>query len=316
MLTKNLIVICTISSCSTFGELRKSNEKPQSDSAAASIVVSKPGADLPTISSVDNNAWIQMREAKDNGQDRLNGLLATGTWREAAEEARRELEKTPGDGSLLTRLAAAHALGRNYEMAAYYGGLALKTNPANSDAMNLIGLRLMMASNNRRRDYEEAMSMFQKSLETDGTQVAAALNLGHLQLDLGDTQTAFESFSVAARRCDQCFDAAYGVGLASMRLARWDQAKVTFENILKQDKSKAAAQYQLAIVINRGFNDPNKASNIMQELVSDADGRFKNSGPIKSAANITLRRWLATDRSGRSSKDANQPSTDTSTGDD
>jgi tetratricopeptide (TPR) repeat protein len=303
LLTQNLV------GCSTLNDLRKSTNPESRGAPAASIVISKPGATTPIISSVDNATWIQLRDSKEAGKDRLNGLLATGAWQEATEEARRELEKSPGDVGALTALSAAYALGRNYEMAAYYGGVVLKTSPTNADAMNLVGLRLMMAATNRRTDFDEAIVMFKKALETDGTHVAAALNAGYLQLDLGDAPSAMESFTTAVRRCDNCFDAEYGLGLAAMRAGSWDQAKKTFEQALSRDKSRAAAQYQLAIVMHRGLNDPPKALSILQELVSDPDGRFKSGSAVKRAANITLRRWRASDRSGPIPEDITQPPT-------
>lgn len=296
-----------LAGCSTLNDLRKSNNAKADGSPAASIVISKPGASAPLVSSVDNATWIQLKESKEQSRDRLNGLMATGAWQDATEEARRELEKNPGDVGTLTALAAAYALGRNYEMAAYYGGVALKINPANADAMNLIGLRLMMTATNRRSDFDEAITMFKKALDNDGTHVAAALNAGYLQLDLGDASAAMESFTTAVRRCDNCFDAEYGLGLAAMRAGSWEQAKTTFEGALGRDKSRAAAQYQLAIVMHRGMNDRAKALGILQELVSDPDGRFKNAGAIKRAANITLRRWRASDRSGPIPEDIIQP---------
>jgi hypothetical protein len=94
-----------------------------------------------------------------------------------------------------------------------------------------------------------------------------------------------------------------------MRAGSWDQAKKTFEQALSRDKSRAAAQYQLAIVTHRGLNDRVKALNILQELVSDSDGRFKNASAVKRAANITLRRWRASDRSGPIPEDITQPPT-------
>ena len=296
-----------LTACSTLTNLRKTNKPEKNDSPASSIVISKPGATTPIISSLDGTSWIQLRDSEEHGRNRLNGLLATGSWREASDEARRELEKNPGDVGALTALAAAYALGRNYEMAAYYAGVVLKTTPTNSDALNLVGLRLMMAAGNRRSDFDEAIGMFKKALDSDGLQIAAALNAGYLQLDVGDAQAAMESFSTAIRRCDGCFDAEYGFGLSSMRAESWNQAKTSFENVLKRDKSRAAAQYQLAIVTYRGLNDPEKAIGILQDLVSDADGRFKNSGEVKRAANITLRRWRASDRSGPIPEDIIQP---------
>lgn len=303
------------SGCATLNELRKTKNSGANDSAASSIVISRPGDTTPMISSISDTTWIQLRESKDSGRDRLNGLLATGAWQEATEEARRQLEKNPGDPSLLTALAAAYALGRNYEMASYYADVVLKANPSNADALNIVGLRLMMASKNRRLDFDDALGMFKKAQDIDGSHVAAALNAGYLQLDLGDAQAALESFEIGMRRCGYCFDAEYGYGLAAMRSGNWDQAKKSFESTLSRDKTKAAAQFQLAIVMYSGLNDQKNAIAKLQEVVSDPDGRFKNSGAVKRAANVTLRRWRAGDRSGPIPEEITQPPTGRNSGD-
>ena len=302
-----LLGLSALSACSTLSELRKANTSARESSPLGSSVVIQAGASSPLLSTSDDKTWIQLSEVKEHGRDRMNGLLATGNWQQATEEARRELEKKPGDTGALTSLAAAYALGRNYEMAGYYANVVLKTQPSSSDALNIVGLRFMMAAGGRRSDFEQAIALFKQASEGDGTHVAAALNLGYLLLDLGDAAAASDSFSTAKLRCGRCFDAEYGYGLASMRSNQWAAAKTAFESSLQKDPSKAASQYQLALVMHRGFNDPAKGIKLLQDVVSDPDGRFKNAAAVKRAANITLRRWRASDRSGPEPQEAIQP---------
>ncbi len=301
------LIVVTTSSCSTLSGLRKPKDNQEAGAAVGTSVVSKPGAKSPTLSAVNEQKWIELSQSTQPGRDKLNGLLATGKWQDASEEARRELEKQPGDIGAMSALAAAQAMGRNYEMAGYYAGIILKSNPSHADALNLLGLRWMMGAGNRRQDLDEAISIFRKATESDGTHIAAALNMGYLQLDIGDSQGALESFSLAKTRCGQCFEAEYGAGLAAMRAANWPQAKTTFEGILGRDQSRAAAQYQLAMVMNRGFNDLNKSTDLLQNIVSDPDGRFKDSGAVKRAANIMLRRLRATDGSAPLPEETTEP---------
>jgi len=293
--------------CSTLSELKKKPDDSQITGLAGNGVIAKAGATHPIISPVDTKTWIEMSESKESGREKLNGLLATGKWQEAAEEARRGLEKQPGDQASMSALTAAYALGKNFEMAGYFATSVLKSEPSNADALNILGLRTMMRTGNRRTDYEDAIAFFKKAAENDGTHVASLFNMGSLQLDLGDAQSAMESFSMARGRCGQCFEADYGFGLAAMRAEQWPQAKSAFEDILARQNNRAAAQYQLAMVMNRGFNDNAKAISLLQNLVSDPDGRFKDSGNIKRAANITLRRWRASDRTAPIPEEANEP---------
>jgi tetratricopeptide (TPR) repeat protein len=295
-----LLLFVIIESCATKTatktDSRKMDDINSSSPASGELIVMQTGAKSPMISGSDVTHWIQLRDS-DNSRNRLYGMLATGNWVPAVDEARKELEKTPGDNSLLIALAAGFAGQRNYELSAYYSSQVLKSSPANSDAMNFIGLRIMTGSNNRRADFDQALTWFRKAADNDGTHIAALLNMGNLQLDLGDGAGAIESFSLASNRCGQCFAAQYGYGISSSRTGAWSQAKTAFENILSQDNSRAEAQYELAVVFKNGLNDPKRATTLLQDIVSDADGRFKHAGRVKSVANITLRRMKASDRS-------------------
>ena len=293
-----LTLMLTTQACTTpssKSESRVSNEPITTGPASGELIVMQTGAKEPMISGSDINQWIQLRDS-DNSRSRLYGMLATGNWAAATEEARKELEKTPGDNVLMIALASSFAGQRNYDMAAYYASHVLKSSPSNADAMNYIGLRVMTQSGNRRADYDDAIAWFLKASDNDGTHIAALLNMGHLQLNLGDASNALESFSLASNRCGQCFASQYGFGIAAGRTGAWSQAKTAFESILSRDKSRAEAQYELALVFKNGLNDPKRCVDLLQDIVSDPDGRFKHAGKVKTVANITLRRIKASDR--------------------
>lgn len=301
--SKKLILATTITlaSCATKGSLKSGDNDKDSlagQSGRGELVMIQSGGKSPIISSSGENHWTQLRQADESSMGKLNGLLATGDWQAAITEARKQIELQPGDEGIMTVLGAAFAAGRNYEMAGYYGSQALKSNPSNADAMNLVGLRVMMSSENRRGDFDDAIAWFRKATEADGTNVAAPLNMGYLQLDLGDAQGALESFSIASNRCGDCFEGRYGYGVAASRSAAWNNAKTAFEGIISKEPSRAEAIYQLAMVYKNGLNNNNEAVKLLQSIVSDADGRFKDAGEVKRVANVTLRRLRANDRSG------------------
>ncbi len=294
-----LILTLATTACTTPSAQRTAKVKDESSlegPASGELIVMQTGATAPMISGSDMNHWIQLRDSEDS-RHRLYGMLATGNWASATEEARKELEKYPGDNLLLIALASGFAGQRNYDMAAYYASQVLKSSPSNADAMNYLGLRAMAQSGNRRADYDDAITLFRKAADSDGTHIAALLNMGHLQLNLGDAGSAIESFSLASNRCGQCFASQYGFGIASSRNGAWSQAKTSFESILSRDKSRAEAQYELALVFKNGLNDIKRCVDLLQEIVSDPDGRFKHAGRVKTVANITLRRIKASDRS-------------------
>ena len=305
-----MIASLTVISCSSKNPIKQimsSSEPVSASGTPGEMVVIQSGGRSPIISTSDAKRWIQLSESEGSSAGKLYGLIATGEWQSAIQEARRNLEINPGDENFMTILGAAFASGRNYEMAGYYGSLVLNTNSQNSDAMNLVGLRIMMASENRRGDFDDAIAWFRKAADSDSTHVAGLLNMGYLQLDLGDARGAGESFALASNRCNRCFDSQYGYGVASSRSMSWANAKNAFEGVLSNNPSRAEAQYQLALVYKNGLNNQNEAIKLLQEIVSDADGRFKNASEVKRVANITLRRLKAGDRSGPIPEEGTMP---------
>jgi tetratricopeptide (TPR) repeat protein len=265
-------------------------------STGESIVV-QAGAKEPLLSKSGAKYWINQSDSTEASSGKVSGMIASGEWQGAITEARKLLELQPGDPGILLALGAAYAVGRNYEMAAYYAGQVLKIEPSNGDAMNLIGLRTMLASANRRSDYDDALTWFRRSIESDGNQYAAGLNMGYLLLDLGDATAALQSFNQVSSRCRKCFDAQYGYGVAAARTGAWGNAKKTFEDLINSEPDRAEAIYQLALVYKNGLNNDKKAIDLLQAIVNDADGRLQHAGDVKRVANITLRRLKASDRS-------------------
>jgi tetratricopeptide (TPR) repeat protein len=306
------VAILTLSSlviferCASEPKKAKSIEAVGEDGTAPSskapvrgqIVISQPLTTALAFSEVSQNSWISLKSSPQDSLAKLQSQLAAGDWQKAVEGAKVYLRKRPNDPEALMVIAAGNAVGRRFEMAGYYAQVVLKIQPGNSDAMNLIGLRIMMATGNRRADYQDAITWFQKSIDTDSAQIAAALNLGHLQLELGASAEAIGPFKSASERCQQCDRAMLGYGIALSRANRGEDALSTFESLLKKNPINGEGKYQLAMVYKNNLQNPKKAQSILQDLVSDADGSFKDSAPAKRQANIVLRMLKAQDRSG------------------
>lgn len=270
------------------------------------VVILQPFAKTPVLSDKSQAYWINVRATPSSELAKMQGLLATGEWQTATETARSYLIKHPGNPEAMMGLACGYALGRRYELAGYYANQVLKMQPQNSDAMNIIGLRIMMATGNRRADYQDAITWFQKANDADSTQIAASLNMGHLMLELGDSAGSVEAFKIANERCDECERGLLGLGIAASRSGQNELAKTSFERALEKNQSCAEAKYHLAMTYRNNFNDRKNAAKLLQDIVSDADGRFANEGPAKRQANIALRRLKANDRSGDDMKYATQ----------
>jgi tetratricopeptide (TPR) repeat protein len=300
-----LALLISLASCATFNKgksslLGKSTDKEdkRANETATAVIIMQPMAKSPTLSDKPNSYWVNLRTQGTTDLAKMRGLLATGDWEIAIQQAKSHLIKHPNTTEALMGIASGYAMGRRYEMAGYYAMQVLKIQPSHSDALNIAGLRTLMASGNRRADYQDAMTLFQRSIDSDSQQIAAALNLGHLQLELGNSSSASESLKVAAGRCGQCEQGLIAYGVASSRSGRGDTAQDAFNDALKKNSKSSEAMYHLAMNYRANFNNTSKAVQILQDIVSDADGRFDGQTTIKRQANIALRRIKASDRSG------------------
>ncbi|MCX6123939.1 MAG: tetratricopeptide repeat protein [Proteobacteria bacterium] len=305
-----LMCIALLPNCATVSKItgsKKDAPKPATDGAVApqiigDAIVIQPMAKTPIISAQDPSHWINLRSKGKDDLARMRGQLATGDWQAAVTSGKSFMITHPDHPEAMMGIAGAYAIGKRYEMAGYYAHQVLKIQPSNSDAMNILGLRVMMATGNRRADYQHAISWFQKSLEADGTQIAAGLNLGHLQLELAVTGAAVEAFATTSPRCGDCDSGLMGLGISSARAKRGEDAKSAFEKILARNSYHAEAKYQLALNYRNNLGDSSRAAKLLQDIVSDAEGHYRDDIVVKRQANIALRRIRATDRSGENMK--------------
>jgi tetratricopeptide (TPR) repeat protein len=139
-----------------------------------------------------------------------------------------------------------------------------------SSALNIQGIcRVLFAvATGRGEDFDEAAGLFRKSLETSGLQVAAALNLGEMELLRNRSGDSIAAFNDAVERCNGCRPARYGLGLAAMRARQFDKARDQFKAIVKQDPADDDATYQLALAESYGFNNVDKAARMLKDLAT------------------------------------------------
>lgn len=256
-----------------------------SDKAGGSMVVQQSGRMTPVISQFDNKYWITLRNSSKD-QDRMFGALAVGEWEAAATSARKYLAGHPGDKSALVTLVAALSYGKRYDLASYYAGLLESSAPNNADALNVKGLAVMLAANNRLADYRRAETYFKKSLESSPDEVAAGLNLGHLYLEMGNANAAGLTFDQVTARCGECTDALIGAGLAAGRQGQWEKALETWNKVLSKHPSHSRALYHLALVHRNGYNDNDRAEKILRQLLANHD---KGERLLHDRADATLR---------------------------
>jgi tetratricopeptide (TPR) repeat protein len=264
----------------------KKNEL-QTSSGKSAVVVTQPGLSSPIVSSFDKNRWIQIRDTSTSEVSKLYAMLATGDSDSAVSHARDFLAKNPGNLDGLNVLAAGLVLERNWQLAGYYAGMIEKQSPGSPEALNIRGIAAMLTANNTHADYLRAIDLLQKAHDSSETQIAAGLNLGHLQLEMGNAQGALAVFKTVVDRCDDCSSALVGQGVAASRTKNWDIARESFERVIKQNQRHFEARFHLAMVMRNGFNDKKGAEDILAKLLNDPanDNRW-----VKERASSALRK--------------------------
>ena len=248
-------------------------------------VVSQIGAKDPMLAPYPRAYWLDQRQAKAL-MPRARGALATGEASEVVAMAKARLSRNPSDPAALTMLSAALTMSHNYELAAYYASLLEQVQPGNAFALNIKGLASMLSPQATMADYRIAQDYFQKSMDADGSQVAAGLNLGSLQLELGNAAGAAAVFKTVADRCGECSAGMIGYGRALARSGDFSKAAGVFKEILAKHPHSSPALYNLALVYKNGFQDKAKAQSYLFAVIHNS--RSKDQG-MKDRAQIVLR---------------------------
>jgi len=266
------ILAVTSTGCTTLfkksGDSASLNRTKGAESSG-DVVVHQPQLKNPVISPYSRDYWLSIRDGSKPGVRQMYAILATSDWQGAISHARAYLKKNPGDVDALMVMAAAQALGKRYDLAGYYAKLVEKASPGHTDALNIMGLTETVGSSNRYADYKKAMDLFQQSHDGSSRQIAAGMNLAHLQLELGNAQAARQTFAAVVSRCSECTPALLGYGVASSRSKDFAAAEDAFNKILRKNPNHSAAAFHLALVNKNGYNKKQRAEQLLQSIIAN-----------------------------------------------
>ncbi len=277
---------CSMISCATTQEFTVQNEPSEFSSDVH--VHQTNGIDV--LTELDRDYWLQTRKSTSKEQLRLYSALGLREWDVAIADARIHLETHPGDYVALSVLSTALAMKQNFNLASYYAKLIDKLYPGQAESKNIMGLAILNRPGATYQDIQEAAQKFESAFESDEKQIASGLNLGHLHLQTGNSQSAREVFEQVRKRCGNCTASLYGSGLAASRLKDFKFAKQTFKKILDRDPKNAQAKYYLALVENFGFHKPKEAVAILAELLEERMEQPSDNLDILRQANFLKRR--------------------------
>lgn len=275
--------------CTTFSKKQDMQEATSLDEASnGQIIVHQPGAQEPIISTKDQKYWIKARSTAKSAFAQMHASLATGDASNAENLARQYLKAQPGHLDALTVLAASLALQRKHHLANYYGSIIERKRPNSAVALNLKGITTLLKPGNGPNDYRLAVEYFQKAVDSDVSDLAAGMNLGHLYLDMAQPAKARDVFAQIKQRCQECEPAQLGYAVASHRAGHYGDAKSALEEILDKNPKHPKALFHLAIVFKRGYNDKQKAEEHMLKL-----SRYSQLADVelRERANTILRKW-------------------------
>ena len=242
------------------------------------------------ITELNRDRWVQIRKTTKSDHTKLYAGLGAREWDVAIADSRAYLADHPGDFVALRVLSTALAMKQNFSLANYYAQMIEKSHPGQAETYNIQGLATLNKPGASFADFKMAAGHFERAFETDQSQVASGLNLGHLHLESGNAQAAKDVFGAVAVRCKSCSAALYGQGLAATRLRQYPAAKSYFEKILASDSNNLKASYNLALVENYGFKDPKRAIAILAKVL---ENKSDGSLAVKRQANFLKRRLEA-----------------------
>lgn len=255
--------------CTTADKKNDSSDVVMADSGnVADVVVQQAGSERPVVSPVSRQYFVDARKNLPGGEAKLFATLGTGSADTAEAEARSFLVKSPNNRSALIVLSSALVLQRKYPLAGFYAEQLERLEPGNPDALNIRGLASLYTARNSFLDYRRSAALFQKSFNASGSQIAAGLNLAHLQLEMGQAQAASDTFKQVTNRNRTCTQAWLGYGIAKTRMGDFKEATVALESILDRQKDHPEALYYLALVKKNGYNDNKQASSILRRILA------------------------------------------------
>jgi tetratricopeptide (TPR) repeat protein len=287
-----LFLLQSLTGCVTTGSGTSGGSIPGQESD--SLVVQRVGARDTIISPFGKNHWYSARQQKEGGLGPIQGMLATGEGPGAEQAARTFLQKNPGHPEGLISLASALALTGQYDLAGFYAKLAAQKLPNDSRTINIQALAILMRARNM-SDYRSAERLLQKSFDSSPQEIAAGLNLGSLYLELGNAAGAAQIFEQTSSRCKLCAASELGLGIAKMRLKRFDEAEKHLLVAIKNNQEKTKGLYYLALVYKNGLNSSQKAESTLRTLL--AEGSKKD--PVTLRLGHTLLRKIKAEQAHR-----------------
>ncbi|MBP9708041.1 MAG: tetratricopeptide repeat protein [Oligoflexales bacterium] len=268
-----------------------------------------------SLSGNDRDYWLELR-GKGEQKQKIVGLLASGDYENAANEARLYLQARPGDLWGLKMLASALAVSKQFELANYYATLIEEQSPNDADVMNIRAIAILTSASIEHSDYFRALSLFEQTFEQNSNHVASGINLADLYLRLGNVEKAKQTYGAVLTRRANVLPAQLGYGIACNSLGDYKEAEVVLGEVLKKEPNEADALYHLALVYKNGYNNSKEAEKYLNRIIALQGEQFHHKRERANAILQAMRGEAIVDQevASVSKKDATKTNDESSTG--
>jgi len=213
---------------------------------------------------------IRQRYTGQNAFEETMRALAEERWDLVLKQAVRHLKDHPGNEDAFLFMAIAFAAKGQSDRARFYAELVLKGQPKQALALNLLGV-LQRQRAQLMEDYREAVAYFNLAHQVSPESLAPLLNLGSVNLEVGNFEAASSNFTQAKKICNSCLAATLGAAAAAQALGRFQEAEADFSLVLNRNAKHPLANYLLAVQTFYVNGDAKKSQKFLENVL-EADG--------------------------------------------
>ncbi len=213
---------------------------------------------------------IRRRYAGQNAFEQTMQALSEERWDLVIQQAEKHLKDHPGNEDAFLFLAIAYAAKGQIDRAQFYAELVLKGRPKQAMALNLLGV-LQRQRAVLMEDYREAIAYFNLAHQVSPESLAPVLNLGSVNLEVGNFEAAYTDFTQAKKICSSCLAATLGAAAAAQALGRFQEAEQDFRVVLDRNSEHPLANYLLAVQTFYVKGDVEKGQKFLENVL-EADG--------------------------------------------
>lgn len=239
------------------------------------------------MSSQTGKTGIVVKGDGESDKDEIIAAMSEKQWDLAVSLSRSFLTKYPGNTDALAFLASSYITLDDYPKARFYANMVLKSDPKNSIALNASGI-INWKQAIVLEDFRQALGFFNVANQVTNKDFASALNLGFMQLRLGNLESSWTEFRNAEKACSNCIMAKIGKALAAQRLGKYDESYSSLNDALELDEEHPLVAYLLAIYYLEEKSDVETAKEWADKVADSSRADYELQEKAREVVNDVL----------------------------